>query len=473
MKRLNYILVLVIMSMLPIITTNAQSVVTYNLKGEKIIDIHGTQFGVILNDANYTATLCDVENYQIDKRKYAFQKSRKLKRINKQKNLVIPSSVTIGDKVYTVTAIGQNVFAGYQNILSVEIPNTITSIGDYAFYSTSLTNAILPATVVFLGQKVFGQCKNLHSITLPNAKMASTDLYADSKNISIKFAEYITEDVKRQHKKEVEEKREVKYASESDVDVNLPQNTISNEESFAVIIANENYDRVAKVDCAHHDGRTFRMYCEQILGIPQSNIRYIEDATYGQMMEEFNWFSRVAKAYKGDAKFIVYYAGHGVPNENDKTAYLLPVDVSGDNTTAALSLNKLYESLGALNAKNVILFMDACFSGSQRGDGMLMAARGVAIETKAENPLGNMVVFSAAQGDETAYPYPEKGHGLFTYYLLKKLQETKGDVSLGALADYIQDQVGRKSIVVNNKPQTPAVSYSTKMEGSWRNVTLK
>ena len=242
---------------------------------------------------------------------------------------------------------------------------------------------------------------------------------------------------------------------------------------FAVIIANENYQKVSKVDCALNDGRTFQLYCQRVLGIPSDNIHMIEDATYGQMMEEFNWLARVAKAYEGDAKIIVYYAGHGIPNESSKTAYLLPVDVSGDNTTAAFSLNKLYASLGALNAKNVTLFMDACFSGSLRGDGMLTAARSVAIEAKAENPLGNMIVFSAAQGDETAYPYPEKGHGLFTYYLLKKLKETKGNVNLGTLGDYIRKEVARKSIVVNNKPQTPTISYSSTMKGSWRNITLK
>lgn len=80
---------------------------------------------------------------------------------------------------------------------------------------------------------------------------------------------------------------------------------------------------------------------------------------------------------------------------------------------------------------------------------MLASARGVAIKVKQATPVGNIVVFSAAQGDETAYPYKEKEHGLFTYYLLKKLQETKGNVTLGELSDYIKTQVERQSIVIN------------------------
>jgi hypothetical protein len=84
-----------------------------------------------------------------------------------------------------------------------------------------------------------------------------------------------------------------------------------------------------------------------------------------------------------------------------------------------------------------------------------------------------MVVFSAAQGDETAFPYKDKGHGLFTYFLLKKLQETKGDVTLGDLSDYIETNVGRQSILVNNKSQTPSVAPSATLYDKWRGLKLK
>jgi hypothetical protein len=70
---------------------------------------------------------------------------------------------------------------------------------------------------------------------------------------------------------------------------------------------------------------------------------------------------------------------------------------------------------------------------------MMAAARGIAIRAKPGAPQGNMVVFSAAQGDETAYPNHEKGHGMFTYFLLKKLQETKGDVTLSELGEIVSD----------------------------------
>ena len=87
-------------------------------------------------------------------------------------------------------------------------------------------------------------------------------------------------------------------------------------------------------------------------------------------------------------------------------------------------------------------------------------------------PKGNMVVMAAAQGDETAYFNKEAKHGLFTYYLLKKLKETKGSVTLGDLSSYIQDEVSKYSIVVNGKSQTPSVQASDKLAGSWRSLNF-
>ena len=64
-------------------------------------------------------------------------------------------------------------------------------------------------------------------------------------------------------------------------------------------------------------------------------------------------------------------------------------------------LARLYKELGELNAKSVIVFMDACFSGAQRGNGMLASARGVAIKAKEQKPMGKLVVLTAASGEET------------------------------------------------------------------------
>ena len=259
----------------------------------------------------------------------------------------------------------------------------------------------------------------------------------------------------------------------SDVDVNIPRTKSVNSKTFAVIIANEDYTLVPKVPMAGNDGEVFAQYCEQTLGLPRENILSYPNATYGKMIRAVQDITNIAKAYS-DIKVIFYYAGHGIPNESTRDAFLLPIDADGAQTEACYPLRKLYNELSVLGAQSVIVFLDACFSGTT-GDGstLMASSRGISLRAKQERPTGNLVVFSAASDDETAYPYKEQRHGLFTYYLLKKLQSSKGNVSLGELCQYVTENVKQKSVVINRKIQTPVVTCSPDLQAEWKNIKLK
>lgn len=262
-------------------------------------------------------------------------------------------------------------------------------------------------------------------------------------------------------------------APDSDVDKNIPTTKVLADNTFAFIIANENYAD-APVPYSLNDGRMFREYCQKALGVPEKNINMYEDATFGNIITAVEKMKSIADAYDGEASVIFYYAGHGFPDEKQNTAYLLPIDGdASDITTTGYSLAKLYKELAELKLKSAIVFLDACFSGAKREDQMLSEARGVAIKVKEEAPKGNMLVFSAAQGDETAHQMEEKHHGLFTYFLLKELQATKGDVDMGTLTEYVTRQVKRQSVVINNKKQTPTVIPSQALVNSWQSMKLK
>ena len=250
---------------------------------------------------------------------------------------------------------------------------------------------------------------------------------------------------------------------QSDVDMNIPLVKRPNNNTVALIIANEEYKHVANVASARHDGDIFAEYCEKTLGIPKDRILKYTNATIGDMTVALSTLRGVVgamNAKQSDVNVLVYYAGHGVPDESTKDAFLLPVDGTAQVTATCVPLSKFYSTLDDLNAKNVMVFLDACFSGAQRGEGMLVEARGVAIKPKETAPQGNMFVLSAASGDETAMPYKEKNHGLFTYFLLKKLQDSKGNVTLADLSKYVISEVKEKSNTINRKPQTPTVTTS-------------
>ena len=296
--------------------------------------------------------------------------------------------------------------------------------------------------------------------------------YAENADIPLQFGQHIGSSIAMNVQRQDQEVKIKRASLTSAVDENIPETNTKNSNTFALIIANENYQSVASVPYALNDGNIFREYCIKTLGIPEKQIKYIPDATGNQIKAQINWLQTLAEVFT-DPHIIFYYAGHGIPDESSRTAYLLPVDGIGTDVSTGYKLDDLYAVLGKMPAENVTVFMDACFSGSKRENGMLASARGVAIKAKSGMPQGNMVVFSAAQGDETAYPNNEERHGMFTYFLLKKLQDTKGDVTLHELGEYITKNVSQQSILLNGKSQTPCVTPSASLDASWREWKLK
>ena len=245
----------------------------------------------------------------------------------------------------------------------------------------------------------------------------------------------------------------------SDVDIQIPVTSKKQDNTFVVIIANKNYDEAPNVAYALNDGYMFKEYCLKTLGVPEDNIRLKEDATYNHMREAVNWIREIAsnKVYKNNSKFIVYYSGHGVPDEMTRSMYLLPKDgVAMNIANTGYRISDLYDVLAESGAESVV-FLDACFSGFDKSGLALASTKGV-VKVVSGAPKGNTVVLSASAGNEVAHQYEEKSHGLFTYYLLKKLQESQGDVTLGELFGYIEKQVARTSLTVIKKSQTPSVA---------------
>ena len=189
------------------------------------------------------------------------------------------------------------------------------------------------------------------------------------------------------------------------------------------------------------------------------------------MKFELNWLKAVSKTHP-EAQIIFYYAGHGMPDEATRESYLLPIDGYSTVSTTGFKLSELYSSLSELPANNVLVMLDACFSGADRSDNVMANVRGVRIAPRVDKPRGNVVVFSATSNQQTALPYQDQSHGLFTYFLLKYLQNNPTDVTLGGWFDFVKTNVAQKASAINSKEQTPTAIVSTSLLDRWKGITL-
>ncbi len=266
--------------------------------------------------------------------------------------------------------------------------------------------------------------------------------------------------------------------STADVDIDIPINNEVKTNTYALIIGNEDYNSYqtglnseVNVDFALNDAKVFKEYCIKTLGVPEKQVKLLTNATAGQMSQGIAWLNNLAKVDNGKAELIFYYSGHGLPDEQTKEPYLIPVDISGNNISLSIKLADVYSKLNEYPTKKISVFLDACFSGGARNQG-LIAMKGVKVKPKDIVITGNMIVLSSSTGEESSGVYREKQHGYMTYFLLKMLKDVKGDITYKDLTDYVIESV-KKETALNGKVQTPQLNFSQSVENSWSTWKIK
>ena len=120
--------------------------------------------------------------------------------MDKLTSMIIPNSVTsIGDGAFydcssltsvtipnSVTSIGEGAFYNCSSLTSMTIPNSVTSIGESTFYGcSSLTSVTIPNSVTSIGEGAFYNCSSLTSITIPNSVTSiGSSAFEDCKSLT-------------------------------------------------------------------------------------------------------------------------------------------------------------------------------------------------------------------------------------------------------------------------------------------------
>lgn len=236
-----------------------------------------------------------------------------------------------------------------------------------------------------------------------------------------------------------------------------------NKNAYAIVIGIENYrQKLPKADFATQDARLVAEYLIKVMGYPEENvITLLND--HASNVDLAKYFEKwLPNNVEKDSTVFVYYSGHGAPEPKTGGAYLVPYD--GDPSfisETGYSLKRMYDALGKLPAKEIVVALDSCFSGAGGRSVIAKGARPLVMNLQSNMALSkNITVMSASSGEQISSTYDEKGHGLFTYFMLKGIKnedvvKPDGSIKMDDLFGYLKPQVERIARKQYNNEQTP------------------
>ncbi len=246
-------------------------------------------------------------------------------------------------------------------------------------------------------------------------------------------------------------------ARQANLDKALTALRKQHKHAVAVIVGNRDYaGRTPDVAYAGNDAKAMRDFVINRLGYRPGNVIDLRDATLSELNATFG----TANSHKGrlfdyvragKSDVIVFYSGHGVPGQNDRKGYLLPVDA--DPNRAELNgypLDTLLGNLAKVPARSMAVYLDACFSGESEKGTLVRATSGLTVQRRLPKSSTGMVVVTAAQNDQFASWDEDAKHGLFTKHLLEALRgradgkgfgNGDGKVSLAELKSYLDEEM--------------------------------
>lgn len=242
----------------------------------------------------------------------------------------------------------------------------------------------------------------------------------------------------------------------------LPKPAPSRPHDFAVVVGIEGYKDLPPASYAEADAKQYKRHLLS-LGVPEENIILLtgKRASRGEIAKYVEeWLPAQTTP---DSRVYFIYSGHGAPAVDAKKAYLVPWD--GDASflrTTAYALDSLYGSLTGLTGREIIVILDACFSGTGGRSVLAKGLRPLVTVDDGTKRWPRLTILAASSGAQAAGASEPNRHGLYSYHLLNGLAgqadaDGDGHVTVSELHGY-----ARKKVIIEarkeGREQTPTLS---------------
>ncbi len=227
--------------------------------------------------------------------------------------------------------------------------------------------------------------------------------------------------------------------------------TLANTRVLVIGVGEYNDPSVIQLTGALKDAEAFSEAITRTGENPSINL-LLNPTLTGLKVNIFEW---ARKSEPGET-LILYYSGHGYSIDND--TYLIPSDVETRyiKDTAYNFTTGLKTISTDIRAKDVLIIIDACYSGSLVNDDRPLTNAKIKEGTIEEIAKDKGYVFLlSSRSDETSKERPEGG-GQFTHYLLKGIEgeanrDNDDKITVKEVYDYLKEEV-RKATSNNQTP---------------------
>ncbi|MFB2834343.1 caspase family protein [Floridanema evergladense] len=172
-----------------------------------------------------------------------------------------------------------------------------------------------------------------------------------------------------------------------------------------------------------------------------------------------NSLNKIISAANPQDTVLFYFSGHGILEPKTQEAILCLKDTQSDDpVNTGLRLPELLQLLDSCNANQQLVWLDACHSGGM----ILRGLRGETVQIELEHPqlnTANQMVETfqkranqsrkfyallSCDRNQRSWEFPELGHGVFTYYLMRGLRgeaaDAQGVIDADGLYKYVYHQ---------------------------------
>jgi uncharacterized caspase-like protein len=227
--------------------------------------------------------------------------------------------------------------------------------------------------------------------------------------------------------------------------------------NLAIVIGINEYERLKKLKYAKQDALKIKGFLEE-RGEVESVLLFTDDsepidgkptrATHTNLRDLF--VSRFDEQFlDAEDNLWFFFSGHGL--RHDQRDYLLPIDGNPrDIDGTCITVDFVTKRLSRSGAGNIVLILDACRSASEGAKGV----EALGEDSRERVRERGLISIFACRPDEQSWEEDALGQGLFTFALMKALEEGSC-ATVRQINSYLKSEVAALAKRYGKAPQTP------------------